>query len=289
MFSKSRIAIAFVLVSTFVIALPVYAGGWAVITLDELPVNVVAGAPVEIGFKVLQHGRTPLNDLHPKITATLFKESQFIVNAEPDGKPGHYIAILNFPKEGDWYWSIQAFTMDQPMPVIKVASSNGVSIAWPDSKNDPISNSNSLVWIIRFLAVGVGLAGLVIALRRKGRLGVTLAVICLVAVAMTFVASSDVPNAEAQVNPLMPDVELGRQLFVAKGCITCHHNNKLENAYAYQTVDMGAPNLTKFSANPETLRMRLKDPASVKSDTQMPNLNLSESEIESLIAFLNSD
>jgi cytochrome c1 len=32
----------------------------------------------------------------------------------------------------------------------------------------------------------------------------------------------------------------------------------------------------------------LKDPALVKSDTQMPNLNLAEDEIEALIAFINS-
>ena len=51
---------------------------------------------------------------------------------------------------------------------------------------------------------------------------------------------------------------------------------------------MGAPNLSKFSASPEALRLRLKDPASVKSDTNMPNLDLAEDEIEALIAFINS-
>ncbi len=34
--------------------------------------------------------------------------------------------------------------------------------------------------------------------------------------------------------------------------------------------------------------LRLKDPKLVKSDTQMPNLHLSEAEIEALIAFINS-
>jgi len=36
------------------------------------------------------------------------------------------------------------------------------------------------------------------------------------------------------------------------------------------------------------LRIHLKNPADAKSDTQMPNLNLSEEEIEALIAFINS-
>ena len=83
------------------------------------------------------------------------------------------------------------------------------------------------------------------------------------------------------------EVELGGQLFVAKGCIACHANNKVENASDYWRTDAG-PNLTTFSASPEALRLRLKDPSSVKSDTQMPDLNLSEFEIEALIVFINS-
>jgi cytochrome c2 len=82
-------------------------------------------------------------------------------------------------------------------------------------------------------------------------------------------------------------VELGEHLFVTKGCITCHSNSKVSNSFGYMKVNAG-PDLTKFSASPEALRLRLKDPSSVKSDTQMPNLNLSETEIEALIAFINS-
>ncbi len=40
------------------------------------------------------------------------------------------------------------------------------------------------------------------------------------------------------------------------------------------TIEMGAPDLSKFSASPEVLVIRLKDPAAVKSDTKMPNLEL---------------
>jgi hypothetical protein len=59
-------------------------------------------------------------------------------------------------------------------------------------------------------------------------------------------------------------------------------------ASEYQNIQMGAPDLTKFSASPEALRLRLKDPSSVKSDTRMPNLHLSAVEIEALITFINS-
>jgi cytochrome c1 len=64
---------------------------------------------------------------------------------------------------------------------------------------------------------------------------------------------------------------------------------KVPNSYDYWTINPeGATNLTNFSASPEVLRIRLKDPTMAKSDTQMPNLSLSDVEIEALIAFINS-
>src|SRR5512145_1930884 len=120
MFTRIRNAWWLALLLSLLFVVPVFAGGWAVITLDELPTNVVAGEPLTIGFTVLQHGRTPLDGLAPTITANLYKEQEFVVHAEPGDKPGHYTATLTFPKEGEWRWSIQAF-MDQPMPMLTVA------------------------------------------------------------------------------------------------------------------------------------------------------------------------
>jgi hypothetical protein len=51
---------------------------------------------------------------------------------------------------------------------------------------------------------------------------------------------------------------------------------------------MGAPNLTDYSAHPEVLYIRLKDPSAAKSDAKMPNLELKKAEIEALIAFINT-
>jgi cytochrome c2 len=95
--------------------------------------------------------------------------------------------------------------------------------------------------------------------------------------------------SEAMVDSSVSQVELGRQLFLAKGCITCHVNNKAASNSEYWTIEMGATNLSNFSASPEVLFIRLKDPAAAKSDTQMPDLGLKETEINALIAFINSD
>jgi len=112
MLSRFRRALLLVTIFTFAFAIPVFAGGWAVISLDELPVGVVAGEPYTVGFTVLQHGRTPMTDLSPTVTARIAKGEILTFFAEPQGKPGHYMATLTFPTNGEWEWSIQAFTMD---------------------------------------------------------------------------------------------------------------------------------------------------------------------------------
>jgi mono/diheme cytochrome c family protein len=97
------------------------------------------------------------------------------------------------------------------------------------------------------------------------------------------------PSALEVLNgPSASKVELGRQLFVAKGCITCHANSGVARVSEYWVVDAG-PNLTNYSASSEVLRVRLEDPASAGADTGMPNLALTELEIEALIAIINSD
>ena len=296
MLTRIRISMILALVLSLLFVIPVFAGGWAVITLDELPVDVVAGEPFTVGFTVLQHGQTPMMDLHPTITAHLEKESDLVINAESDGKPGHYVATVTLPKEGEWQWSIQAFAMDQRMPALNVAPASTASISEPVAPADGQTSSLSSMLILPVLSLVVGLVALLFAVRRRSRLALVLTVLCLVVGVVSFRAGSTVPAVEAQskssdesmVPSSISQVEYGRQLFIAKGCITCHYNSKAASLSEYWTIEMGAPNLSKFSANPEIIFMRLKDPASVKSDTNMPNLDLSKIEIEALVAFLNS-
>jgi len=289
MFTRIRIAIGLVLGLLLLFAAPALAGGWAVISLDELPTRIVAGEPLTIGFTVLQHGRTPLEGLDPTITANLYKEQEFTVPAESGDMPGHYTATLVFPKEGEWRWSIQAFTMDQPMPLLNVAPAPVVSA----STTVKVEPAASLLPWFGGLSLAVGLIGAVIAFRQRSRWAAVLTVASLLAAIPLFItAASPTPEVEAQAEmefkSSISQVEYGRQLFVAKGCITCHYNSRAASPSEYWTIEMGAPNLSKFSANPEVIAMRLKDPSSVKSDTNMPDLGLSEAEIDALVAFLNT-
>jgi len=81
---------------------------------------------------------------------------------------------------------------------------------------------------------------------------------------------------------------LGKDLFVAKGCASCHSHQAVagsgEFSFAYGAGN--APDLTIPKFDAAYLRVWLKDPKAVKPQTQMPNLNLKSSEIEALVAFL---
>jgi mono/diheme cytochrome c family protein len=80
-----------------------------------------------------------------------------------------------------------------------------------------------------------------------------------------------------------PSATDGAALFQAKGCPACHrHDGVGSSGFSTQV----GPNLTNYEPDPDFIWDWLRDPAAVRPNTQMPNLNLSEEEIEALIGFL---
>ncbi|MBL8099207.1 MAG: c-type cytochrome [Anaerolineales bacterium] len=296
MFSKTKLAIGFALLLALIFTIPVFAGGWAVITLDELPTDVVVGEEFTVGFMVLQHGKTPMTDLSPIIIANLNKDSHFKVIAKEEGKPGHYTATLTFPKEGEWNWTIEAFSMQQKMPTLIVSAPSVAVVSEPVTESiTQISTSPNFV--IAIAAFVIGLVSLFFAVQRKSKLAASITALCLMIGLALTIAGTSVPAVEAQsessssevIESSVSQVEYGRDLFIAKGCITCHYNSKAASHSEYWTIEpTGATNLSNFSADPLILEMRLKDPTSVNSNSQMPQLDLTSDEIQALIAFINS-
>lgn len=88
-------------------ALMGHAGGWAVITVDDLPDYVEAGKPVQLSFMVRQHGVTPLLDVRPNIDAVAGRLSAR-GSVSPGDKPGRYSASLTLPNVGDWSITIHS-------------------------------------------------------------------------------------------------------------------------------------------------------------------------------------
>ena len=76
---------------------------------------------------------------------------------------------------------------------------------------------------------------------------------------------------------------LGRILFVAKGCSSCHRHEASPGGYSE------GPPLPNRTLTAEFLRQWLGDPKSLLPTTRMPNLGLQPGEIEALTAFLMSD
>jgi cytochrome c2 len=153
-------------------------------------------------------------------------------------------------------------------------------------------------WLVGLLGTSAILVGLVLALRKKARWAIALVLAGLVVGAGSIVSAAEQAGAESnsasQMNAQdagklssISQVELGRQLFVAKGCMVCHSHSETNKIRTYG-VDIG-PDLTNITASPEYLRMWLTNPLGVKSTATMPTLGLSDAEIEALIAFINAD
>jgi len=76
-------------------------GGWAVVTLDDLPDSAVAGAPLMLSFTVRQHGVHLLDGLKPSVEA-VSGSRRVRVEAASAGSAGHYSAALTLPDTGSW-------------------------------------------------------------------------------------------------------------------------------------------------------------------------------------------
>ena len=89
---------------------PVFArvmGGWATLTVEDLPDYVEAGKPTPLTFMVRQHGGTPLNGIHPTIEARSGSNAARAA-AEPGRETGQYVAALTLKEPGDWTITINS-------------------------------------------------------------------------------------------------------------------------------------------------------------------------------------
>jgi mono/diheme cytochrome c family protein len=192
-------------------------GGWAVITVEDLPEHLVAGKPIAVSFVVRQHGVTLLSGLKPTVFAKS-GNAQVQAAAIPGKKDGSYSSTLVVPSGGDW--------------TITIASG--------------FMNSNVTLAPLQALTTG-----------------------------------SPTPRVIAAA-------ERGKQLYVAKGCTTCHVHGAVE---ASGRVKAG-PDLTPKRYQAEYLAKLLDDPSIARTPGQMntmPKLELRPTEVAAITAFINAD
>lgn len=254
-----------------------FAGGWAVVSLDELPSQIYVDQPVIVRFMVRQHGVKPVSGIDTMIVATHSKSGEIMSFAGKSlREDGLYTAELVFPISGEWQWKIEAFGRIHSMPALTVSA---------PSDNPSVDNS---VWI-RLAGFGITFAlGLFVWRQNGARAGILTAVILaggMAGLAFAFFAPGGPPPSGETKIPINADY--GIALFQAKGCITCHTHAAVE-ASLTQSLNIG-PNLSQFSAAEVYLQDWLADPASIKPGTNMPDLGLTPMEIDALIAFLNQE
>jgi cytochrome c2 len=284
------------------------ASGWAVITLDQLPTEVVAGKPIQLGFMIRQHGRTAWLYDQVMVQAVQTQSHERIsVQAKAEGARGHYTATLNFPQAGTWRWGIESGLMpgQQPMPDLTVLASSqaGSREVGTSSGVQPLVD-NGITGGSFPLSLGIGLIGSIATVGTLffwWRKRTPLALLALTAAAVIGVIGfSLVARASAFSQDRMtklPDqtasaasTDLGQALFVAKGCIVCHQYAAVRDVrqrFGNEFVEFRVgPDLPTLATDPKLLHDWLKDPSAMKPNTDMPNLELKEAEIEALVAFL---
>ena len=118
---------AVLLAITALLVLPAgaLAGGWATVGLSSTPDGLAAGAAWNVELEILQHGRTPLDDVSPSVTIQAGDESRTFA-ATPTGRPGFYRAAVKFPHAGSWHYVIDdGFTARHPYPAVTIGAGDG--------------------------------------------------------------------------------------------------------------------------------------------------------------------
>lgn len=120
------------------------------------------------------------------------------------------------------------------------------------------------------------------------RIGGALVAIALVMLLVSFTPWLNASGEETENPAILPLADKqqsakGRDLFLAKGCVTCHKHESIRHS---GQVSIGI-NLSHYQPDPDFVRRWLRNPAAIRPQTLMPDLQLNEAEIEALIAFLN--
>jgi len=153
------------------------AGGWATVGLSSLPDGARPGEGWVVDLTVLQHGRTPLEGVQPRVlveAANGGAEEAFA--ARPTERPGVYRARVMFPSAGEWRYSVDDdFSQVHQLGSVRIgargaqatpAAATPRSAAGPPESSDGVTLAGALG-----IAFGAGLLAALFTtvLRRRGQ------------------------------------------------------------------------------------------------------------------------
>lgn len=138
-------------------------GGFATAGVAPPPSDTKPGAAWNAKLTILQHGRTPLDNVKPSITIKPVEGgASRVFPAKPTGTPGEYVARVVFPTAGRWTYVVDdgfSARHDFAPVTISGSASSSPAVAGID------------VWLALGLAAGAGLLAAVATLgfrRRRG-------------------------------------------------------------------------------------------------------------------------
>ncbi|MBE2317534.1 FixH family protein [Solirubrobacter sp. CPCC 204708] len=157
-----RLLIAVALAASLVAAPSAFAGGWATVGLDSTPAGVEPGQPWNVNLTVLQHGRTPLEDVQPTLTIRQGGSEQTFAARATD-KPGVYAVSVTFPRGGEWMYEVNdGFITGQPhtFPAVRIGDPASAPAASTTAADDSGPNWTYLgLGALAFLLAALILVG----------------------------------------------------------------------------------------------------------------------------------
>jgi plastocyanin len=153
-----------VVVLLALIALPApgaLAGGWAVVELTEPIPAVVAGEPVTVSFRVLQHATHPLAGAHPDITLTHRESGEVtkVLAVATVDDPAVYEATLELAEPGAYKWSISA----EPFPFTAMPTLHVLTLADAAVDDAPAAKADGEVVEVEILDASFAAGSLTVA------------------------------------------------------------------------------------------------------------------------------
>ena len=96
-------------------------GGWAVITVEELPSRLVVGEAYHLAFTVRQHGRDPMRRLEPTVTLRYEAGGEETVRAERGPRNGMYVATITAREPGPVRIAVDTRWMEARIALLPIA------------------------------------------------------------------------------------------------------------------------------------------------------------------------
>lgn len=92
--------------AALVTGIAAFYGGWATVTIENLPDQLTVGQPYNLTFSIRQHGDRLIEDLSPRVELQSGKRD-VVARAVATNRPGYYTATVNVPTPGEWQATVQ--------------------------------------------------------------------------------------------------------------------------------------------------------------------------------------